>query len=394
MQRQFVIARSPDPQVRLPVLLSLPLSPRPLLLATRADWPVDKDLYCHELTEWPAGAEVVECTPVISCQRRGSSIELVLDRPQRRRSLFVFTASRQGNRLVFWRSERSMRSTRPGVRAPQARGLDGPMTVSVDTRERYPWRFTGKPVTLERRRLPAGDYGVFHGDDLVAVAERKKLQEFVGAAVNGQLALALAELSTMPRATVVVEGRLSRLLAADQTRVQPGWLLNLTAALQAAYPNVPILFAETGPLAADLGYRWLAACLNQRKAERRGLSKSELIAELLGERAPAELTAPLFAPKDDAVADISPQQGPIDKRRPAPHVPTRADAPLDSAGRKERAVASATAGERLTVSGHAKACNVSTTTASNDLNELVTAGSLAAIGRGRGRYFVAADSPP
>jgi len=31
----------------------------------------------------------------------------------------------------------------------------GPLTVAVDTREKYGWKFAGRPVTLERRALIA-----------------------------------------------------------------------------------------------------------------------------------------------------------------------------------------------------------------------------------------------
>lgn len=377
MPRQFIIARNPVPNSRLPLLLSLPLAPRPLLLATRADWPVDKDLYCHELTEWPEGAEVLESVPVITCVRRGSSIELVLNRPQRRRSLFVFTANKYGNRLVFWRSERSMRATRPGVRAPQARGLDGPMQVVIDTRERYPWRFATNPVTVERRRLPVGDYGVFDGDELAAVVERKKLKEFAAAAVNGQLALAMAELSTMPRAAVVIEGRLGKLLSSDETRVRPGWLLNLTAALQAAYPNVPLLFAESGPLAADLAYRWLSACMSLRRAAHRGRSASEALGEVLSEQGAG--SGPLFTPQQ-------PETTGLFDGRPV----TRVEAPLDQAGRQALALAHVAECGTITVAELAARCGVTSPTASKDLHALVAEGRLVAHGRARGLRFEAA----
>lgn len=385
MPREFLIANNPAPNSRFPLLLLLPLLPRPVVLATRADWPVDKDLYCHELEAWPDGVEVVDCVPVITCHRNGASIELVLDRPQRRRSLFVFTASRQGKRLVFWRSERSMRASRPGVRTPQARGLDGPMEVVVDTRERYPWRFANNPVTVERRRLPVGDYGVFDGSELAAVVERKKLNEFVGSAVNGQLALAMAELATMPRAAVIIEGRLSKLLATDETRVRPGWILNLTAALQAAYPNVPLLFAETGPLAGDLAYRWLSACMNLRRSARRGTSISEALGAVIGVNDSGTVASP---PPEPTATPLFGLEG-----LTLDHSVDRAAAPLDRAGRQRLALQHLTARGSISVADHARLSGVSTPTASKDLHELVADGTLIAKGRARSLTFELPTSP-
>lgn len=362
---------------RLPVVLELPLPTGAIVLATRETWPVAKDLFCVELDAWPEDASEEERVPVATCRRVGASVQLVLDRASRRRSLFVWT-QKNGRPLVFWRSERSMRATRPGIRAPGARGLDGPLHVVVDLRERYPWRFRDLPVVTERRRLPAGDYAVFDDDRLLAVVERKKIDEFAGGAVQGSLQLQLAELAALPRALVLIEGRLSQLLKGD-ARVQPGWLLNLLAALQAAHPSVPLWFAETGPLAANLAYRWLAACANLARAE---------------------TAAPLF----DGAAPAAARAGPpaaADQRVIAPHRPVapgrtevrRSATTPERATRLADALERAAAGEVLTVRAHAARFGLEATTASADLNGLAREGSLLAVGRGRGRRFVAHDGP-
>ena len=68
---------------------------------------------------------------------------------------------------------------------------------------------------------------------------------------------ALTELAGLPVAAVVVEERYGALLKVE--RVQPGWLLELLARMQARYPSVPIVFADSRKLAEEWTYRYLAA---------------------------------------------------------------------------------------------------------------------------------------
>jgi hypothetical protein len=119
-------------------------------------------VYCHPLEEgWPRDAEVLETVPVRSCARRGRAVDLVLDRGQRNRSQFVFTephAGRRGGRpMIFWQTARTARRARLGQRVPSARTSGDQPAITVDTRERYPYQFSGRLVrtvragTLRRR---------------------------------------------------------------------------------------------------------------------------------------------------------------------------------------------------------------------------------------------------
>lgn len=258
----FLVARNPDSRSRLPYLLRLPVAgERPLALAAREAWPGGKDVFCYELTEWPPDVEVLQSEPVEHCWRSGVAIHLVLRRRRSRRSMFVWTQAR-GRTVVFWRSRASMRGARPGVRVPHARGLDlGTLTIAVDSRERYAWRFAAYDAVIMRRELPVGDYAVVDGDRWIAAVERKRVDDLAASAGDGSLALALSELQRLTRSAIVVEGRLSDLLkAGDRGKVRSGWLLNLIAALQVQYPAVSWMFADTRPLAEGYAFRWLAAC--------------------------------------------------------------------------------------------------------------------------------------
>ena len=272
--RLFEVARNPDPASRLPYLVRLPLPDGDLVLKAREPWPRTGAVYCHPADgEWPdppEAAELVERVPVRSCRRRGGAIDLVLDRAREHRSQLVFTRVR-GRQVIFWQSPRTARASRPGVRVPgrRAAGLEE-LTILVDTRERYPWRFgRQQAVSTERRALPAGDYAVeVPGGGLAAVVERKTLADLAGSLVDGSLNYLLAELAAMPRAAVVVEDRYAGVFKLEH--VQPGFVADLLGALAVRYPAVPVVFCDTRPLAQEWAYRFLGAAVAELSPGARG----------------------------------------------------------------------------------------------------------------------------
>lgn len=262
-RERFVVARNPDPYSTLPYLLHLPLEGG-VLLKARERWPTTSRVYCHPLASWPNDAEVLEEVDVRTCRRRGIAIDLVLERGRNNRSQIVFTQPRSGRAggrpMIFWQTSRTAQRARPGQRVPTRRptGIDE-LTVLIDTRERYPYKFAGRPVVTERVALRTGDYAAGPSDAPVAVVERKSLEDFTGSLVKGTLNFQLAELATVTRAAVVVEARYGKLL--DNGHTKPGWLLELVAQHQVRYPQVPIVFADSRKLAEEWCYRFLAAAL-------------------------------------------------------------------------------------------------------------------------------------
>jgi hypothetical protein len=349
---EFVIARNPEPKSRLPYLLRLPVAgEHDVILATRGRWPSGKDLFCYELGAWPEEAEVLETVPVERCWRAGVAVHLVLRRRQARRSLFIWTQSR-GRKLIFWRSRTSMRGARPGIRVPQARGLERTLAVAVDVQERYPWRFARYAVQAERRQLPVGDYGVLDGDRCVAAVERKTITDLARSATAGELALTLAELDRIPHGALVIEGRLSDLVKEGRRGdVRPGWLLNLVAALQVAHPRVAWMFAETRSLAEDYAYRWLAASAHAEHVPNDG---------------------PAQAVREEPA------------RYPGPQI-------LDAVRRRQIALEEAAQGVTWTTAAFAARCGVTQVTAWKDLKALVDQGILVAKGDRRTRTYGTPD---
>ena len=348
-QQTFWIGRSPGVGSRLPYLLRLPVSGEGrIFLGARDTWPRGTDVFCYQLPEWPAEAELIEEVPVEACWRTGAAVHLVLRRRTNRRSLFVWT--KKGDRtLIFWRSEATMHRARPGIRVPLARAFGEHLMVAVDLGERYPWRFDGREVTTERRRLPVGDYALVKDDEIVAVIERKTAVDLATAAIGGQLGLVLAELGQLKHAALVVEGRLSDVLKAGD-RARPGWLLSIIAALQIEHPRVSWMFAETRKLAEDWAHRWLAAA--------------------------ARIEGPRAIPLLDERAFGEPPIAYEGKARL-----------LDASARRSLLVREAQAGTAWTSRAAAQRCSVTQVTALADLNALVRDGSLRADGAGSKRRY-------
>ncbi|MBO0878954.1 MAG: Lsr2 family protein [Mycobacterium sp.] len=254
----MLIAVNPDPESRLGYLLRIPLSGG-LVFRTAGTWPRTNALFAFPVgvEEWPQEPEIVERVPVRSCVRRGAAIDLILDRARENRSQLVFTKAR-GRDAVFWQTARVRKKARPNVRTPTARaaGLTD-LEIIVDSHEQYPYKFDRQQVSTVRRALPAGDYGTVVDGRLVAAVERKSLPDLVSTLTSGRLGFALADLAALPRAAVVVEDRYSAVFGLD--RVRPAVVADGLAEAQIRWPTVPIVFAETRPLAQEWIYRFLAA---------------------------------------------------------------------------------------------------------------------------------------
>ena len=256
---RFVICRNPDPDSSLPYLLHVPVDGG-LILKARDTWPRTSRVYCHRADEWPAEPEIVEDIAVVECRRRGVAVDLVLDRPRENRSQIVFTRLPSGREGIFWQTRKVAATARPGARIPGRRisELGTRLAVVVDTRERYPWRFANQQVSIERAALDAGDYAVLAPDGgVLAAVERKAVTDLAASLNNGSLVFELARLATLPRAAVVVEDRYSALL--KQSHAPAGFLPDLLARVQVRYPEIPIVFLETRPLAEEWAFRWLGA---------------------------------------------------------------------------------------------------------------------------------------
>jgi hypothetical protein len=259
----LLVARNPDPESTLPYLVRIPLGPAGIVVKTRETWPRASKVYCHRADGWPTDAEVIERHAVRSCARRGPAIDLVLDRARENRSQVVITRVR-GREAIFWQSPRTARQARPAVTLPTARAHGAVLEILVDTAEKYPYAFGRQQATTLRRRLVAGDYAVALDEDVVAAVERKTLEDLAASLLSGRLTYAMADLTALSRAAVVVEDRYSRLFKLQH--VPGSRVAEALAEAQARFPAVPVVFCESRTLAQEWTYRWLGACLAELRA--------------------------------------------------------------------------------------------------------------------------------
>ncbi len=258
---RFLIARNPDQASRLPYLLRLPIDGG-LVLKARETWPRTSRVFCaRSVEDWPSDPEIVEEIVVLSCRRRGVSIDLSLDRPRENLSQFVFTTLPGGREGIFWQTRKVVATARPGARIPgrRASGLSD-LQIVVDSRERYPYRFARQQTETVRAALAAGDYAVQAPDGtIIAAVERKALADLTSGLANGTLIFELSRLAALPRAAVVVEDRYSKLL--EHPYAPAGFLPDLLARVQVRYPEIPIIFLENRALAEEWTFRYLGAAL-------------------------------------------------------------------------------------------------------------------------------------
>jgi hypothetical protein len=98
---------------------------------------------------------------------------------------------------------------------------------------------------------------------VVAAVERKSLVDLVTTMTTGKLRYLLAALAEVPHAAVVVEDRYSAIFKLTHTR--PAVVAEGVAEAHVRFPSVPIVFAETRPLAQEWTYRFLGAAVAHRE---------------------------------------------------------------------------------------------------------------------------------
>ncbi|HAW49345.1 TPA: hypothetical protein DCX16_00100, partial [bacterium] len=124
--------------------------------------------YCG-IDQLPSAKPIEQCG-IISIERYGKRLTIVLDRKIRRRCWFLFLKKEYKKKpgefydQVFWVTQSSAVSRRAGAYIPQGRKKE-PLLIVSDKRERYGYKFPKTEVVKEN--LPVGDYGLKINGELV-----------------------------------------------------------------------------------------------------------------------------------------------------------------------------------------------------------------------------------
>jgi len=260
----WVVERTRDR--RFPFRITIEQDGRTLLaVRAQSDWPgAGSQIFCLRETEFDGTEllEPVERVPVAHLTRLGRKLSVTLDRGQRKRCEFLKVEKPYHDRpgtyeQIFFRTEQGVRAHRTSGRVELLTRSD--LDLVIDSAERYPWRFPAARVT--RRKLPVGDYALEVEDRIVAVVERKTLENLLTdfAQVKG-LHQQLAELGSYPHAALVVEAQYADFGKPVKIRRWPAaHLLRVLGELTALHPTVPLVFAGNRKLANVWTERFFAA---------------------------------------------------------------------------------------------------------------------------------------
>jgi hypothetical protein len=164
-----------DPDSSFPFLIRLPLPTGELVLKARDSWPRTAKVYCQRAENgWRPQPKILERVPipVLPAPWRRDRPPA---RPPVREPLAAGVHPHTGWPWGDLPADAAHHPPRPtrNPRSPPARCRARRLTILIDTRERYPYKFAQQQASTERQALRAGDYGIAHDGEIIAVVERK-----------------------------------------------------------------------------------------------------------------------------------------------------------------------------------------------------------------------------
>lgn len=288
--------------VKFPYRLSIKQNNKLLIsLYVQEKWPGTKgQIFCirEDPAERMPAISLVEKVPIISINRYGKRMAVVLDRSAKKRCDFLFLKKRYRTRegeyeQIFWRTQNALNQRRAKVKLT-LQGSDA-LTIIIDHGERYAWKFPNCDTSVNS--LPAGDYALIDSpsSNILAVIERKTFDDLV--ASLGKLAVfhqKLGELAAYPHSALVIEANYYDFLKpTGQPYYSPSFMAKAIAELQVMHPGLTMIFAGSRKLANQWAIRFFSAVRSHYDDK-----PDFMIAEALDTYKPVVFTGGSFFVKD------------------------------------------------------------------------------------------------
>ncbi|MFO7773036.1 MAG: ERCC4 domain-containing protein [Dehalococcoidia bacterium] len=261
---------------RFPYRLQIIREDKPwLVLHTQDRWPtVGRHIFCLREDEPPASDEILEeleRVDIVAFNERGRRISVVLDRKIRKRCDFLFLKKSYKGRpgesyeQIFWLTQRSIEQHRPAFKLV-SRQRSADMVIRIHSNEKYPWRFPG--AITERGSLPSGDYALMNGDTMLAVVERKTMDNLLADfGIMPVLHQRLAELAAHNNHALVIEAPYADFLNPKKVHhYTPGFCAKAIAELYALHSNLRIVFCANRKVANEWARQFFTAVWNLRES--------------------------------------------------------------------------------------------------------------------------------
>ncbi len=237
-----------------------------LILKVQARWPgPGKKIFC--ISEGYLHQKKIEDTePVEECniilfKRFGKKLNLVLDRKTKRRCWFIFLKKEYKTRpgdyyeQIFWITQSAMKMRGAGAYIPQG-GKKEQMEIIIDQRERYPYKFAN--ALTKRENLPVGDYALIKDKKIIAVAEKKTMDNFLHE-IRGYdiFKSSLEELKQYKYKAVIFDSPYSDFINPKKNLFyRPSYIADILADLSINFPDIQFTFFENRKLANEWLFRW------------------------------------------------------------------------------------------------------------------------------------------
>jgi len=237
-----------------------------LVLSVQERWPgPGKKIYCLlekrcSISALPKEKPIEACS-IIKTNRYGRRLNVILNRKIKKRCWFIFLKKEYKTKpgklydQIFWITQSSAKVRRPGAYIPKVK--EGSWCeIIIDKRERYPYKF-GYAQT-KREHLPVGDYALVKDGKIIAIAERKTLDNVLHEiGIYDVFRATLQELSSYPFKAVVFESPYSDFM--NPKKVKPyktSYVADILSDLAVTFSEIQFIFCENRKFAREWIHRW------------------------------------------------------------------------------------------------------------------------------------------